>query len=233
MLLSLLLFLNNTKAQEFDIAKFIFRKNLTFEPVPGVFCPKIFENINDRYGARKVAYGFEFANKSFNIKYYLPQQSTLNDSSCGYFVVFNQKIKMINSFEEDFACDLDVNSLKVYQFEFKGKNYLVITGIIQGSGNRTSDIVCNLFDITDRTNILYYPLWSKFGGISCFSDFNKDGYLDFLKVRTFRKYDTLKITMMSLKNGRFESYQDNNHFIILKLSEKYKVKVLKKIWFNN
>jgi hypothetical protein len=147
---------------------------------------------------QKTITGYKF-DRIIDLQFYYPK--TKEDSSCSYFVFNRQKIKMVGRFENDFACDLDVTSFQVFEGYFNRKKYILLTSINSGSGSFATTIIFHLFDITKKDKVIYYPLWSRYGSIKCLGDFNKDGILDFLKIRNNEKYsgsNTFKGSLMSL-----------------------------------
>ncbi len=139
---------------------------------------------------------------------------------------------MKGEFENDLlACNLDVTSFEIFRFTFGRKEYLLIKSIKAGSGEVTTYIIFHLFDITNLKKIEYYPLWSKYGSISCFGDFNHDGKLDFLRIRdnwketgkntykaNLETLDTYKLKFISNTPNEFiifeKTYSINNNLVI-------------------
>lgn len=170
-----------------------------FEPISGEFKANHVEKIKINNQYKNLNYGFKFDNKTIDIQFHYPQNDS--DNSCSYFIVFQKRINLIGKFENDFACDLDINSFKLYEGEFKNKKYLLLTCINNGSGGFSTTIIFHLFEVTNKHSILYHPLWSRYGSIACLGDFNKDGILDFLKIRNNERQtgtDTFKASLMSL-----------------------------------
>lgn len=173
---------------------------------------------------------------SFNLhglqlKYCYPESAS--DSGCGYFIFNKQRFNLRGRFEYNFACELDEASFDVYQGSFNGHKYILLTCINNGSNTYAMTVICNLFDITNKKAIKYYPLWSMFGSEFSFGDFNNDGKLDFLQSRYEAHYqgdyDILKLTLLTLKNGKFKS--DNNKYITVRRTGN-SLKVLNRKWFN-
>lgn len=194
-----------------------------FKPILGEFTVNHVEKIkvNDEY--KKLNYGFKFDSKKIDVQFHYPEKDS--DNSCSYFVIFQKRINLIGKFENDFACDLDVNSFELYKGEFKNKNYLLLTCINNGSGGFATTIIFHLFDITNKNNIKYYPLWSRYGSINCFGDFNSDGVLDFLKIRNNEKQtgtDTFKTTLMTLDSLHtiFKDLPQSKHWYFKKIYTK-------------
>ncbi len=203
----------------------IIKSDLKFQKQMGVFEPKEFETIDNQ----KIAYLFRFSNKLISIAYRQPKQSELSDTACGYFEINNSVVKMAGLFPDDFACEIDINSINVYTTQFHNKKYLLITAINKGSGLSASTIVMNLFDITNPSVILYYPLWSIYGNPSCFGDYNKDGVLDFLQVRSTGKNSIFKIEFTSLKGNHFIPSMKNYYMIVKRKGTG--MQILSKHWF--
>ncbi|AMR32548.1 hypothetical protein A0256_14510 [Mucilaginibacter sp. PAMC 26640] len=176
---------------------------------------------------KKVPYKYSFSMPGIKLEYCYPQIAS--DGSCSYFIINNQRVDIKGKYESDFACDLDISSFKVYQGSFKGRKYVLLTCINTGSGSSSSSVICNLFDITNKGTIKYYPLWSKYGSQFSFGDFNKDGNLDFLQSRIQGENDILKVTLSTLKSNKFEPIGDK--YIILKQSEN-SLTVLKRQWID-
>lgn len=204
------------------------RKVDVFKPISGAFTASASENVN----GNKFNYKYSFSDKSLSIDIVLPKSSEQSNDACDYFVVMGNKITYKGLFEEDFACDMDITSLKVYKGVYGNKQYVLITGINSGSGSFTTTIVCHLFDVTNPKSVKYYPLWSKYGGTSCFGDFNTDNQLDFLKVRNYKGSQTnLKVTLMTLKDGKFIAVDEANHYMIGQYQRGKGIKVTEKKWW--
>jgi hypothetical protein len=225
-----LFFIGNYSYAQYDnFFNSIISPKCIFKPLKGEFVQGESKIIVKNGEKLPVTYSYQFNNKFIQLDFFYPKSA--KDGSCSYFKIEGTRINLKSHFEEDFACDLDVTSFNVYQGSFRGRNYLLLTCINNGSGSSTTSVVCNLFDITDRKSIKYYPLWSKYGSSACFGDFNKDGILDFLKIRYFNgKRDNLRIDLTSLQKDSFIVPKDKNFFLILKLDND-SVKILKKNWF--
>ena len=170
---------------------------------------------------RVVAYSYKLAAGNWIVHYTYPKESQYSDSSCGHFSINNQEFFLAGNFQDNFACDYDINSAKLYTGSFNGRKYLLLTGINSGSGEMTTNILCLLFDITNPKAIKFYPLWSKYGSQNCFQDFNKDGNLDFISVRHLKNSsDTyeLKVQLMTLTKQGFVIIDEQNKYIIGKYS---------------
>ncbi len=164
-----------------------------------------------------VPYSYLLVGKDVRIEYVYSKQSELDDSSCGHFLINGQKYLLKGKFESDFACDIDVYSLKLFSGKFKNQQYMLVKGNSNGSGSSTTSVICFLFDISNKKNITYYPLWSKYGSENCFQDFNGDGHLDFLRIRNLNLSSSskdLKIDIMSLITGKFRPFEEGKRFII-------------------
>lgn len=144
---------------------------------------------------RSNIYYSKLSNPKFPLEY-------IDDGNCGKFVIKNKTFPLKDFFETELACDLDLTAYKVYQFRFKRHQYYALECINKGS--RTSFILIHLFEV-GKQSIYYYPLWSRYGSINCIGDFNKDGNLDFLKIRNNEDQtgkDTFKATIMSLNHSQ-------------------------------
>ncbi|HTD99293.1 MAG TPA: hypothetical protein VK668_08385 [Mucilaginibacter sp.] len=228
LIIILLLWIKSASAQYGSFYKSVINQPKLFKPLAGSFIAhKVKTTIVDGE-SRKLNYSYLFNNKSLRLEYFYPESKT--DSGCSYFILNGHRVNLKGHFEHDFACDLDVASFKVYKGQYNGEKYLLLTCINTGSGSSTSSVICNLFDITDKRSIKYYPLWSKYGSESCFGDFDKDGSLDFLKVRIQGDNDTLRLSLMSLKRERFIPYKED-HYMILNYDSK-KIKIEQRHWFN-
>lgn len=205
--------------------KIINSKNL-FKKVKGTFFDKVkLDTIN----GENVNYMYQFSD-SLYIEVWFPFDT--NSSKCNYFSISHQQINIEGLFDNDFACELEIASLSVYKTEFYNKKYLLVTGINSGSGDYTTSVICNLFDIANHKKIIYYPLWSKYGGTSCFGDFNNNGKLDFLKVRNYQgSRSTYIVTIMELTNDSFINIDEAKYFLIVKKQSNDSFKVIKKKWF--
>ena len=178
---------------------------------------------------------YQFNSEGIDIKYLEP----FNDEKCGEFIICNTRINLEGKFYNDqLACDLDVNSFQVYKFSFSRRKYILIQSIKKASGAATSCVIFHLFDITDSRKVHYYPLWSFYGSVLCFSDFNKDNKLDFLEIRdNWRQTgsDTFKATIATLNNinSRFVS-SEKNKFITFKRTynknSDMQIAILEKKW---
>lgn len=177
--------------------------------------------------SNKVLYMYSFKAPMIKVQYYYPQVNHGNE--CGYLMVNNKKIDLNGTFEGNFGCELDPTSFNVYKGSFKGHQYVLLTCINTGSGSSSSSVMCNLFDVTDKDAIKYYPLWSKYGSQFSFGDFNKDGVLDFLQSRIKGENDVLKITLLSLKGDDFKP--NNDKYILVKQSGT-SLKTLERHWYN-
>lgn len=230
MLLLLLFGAVSCYAQYDDYFKYVIGQPTIFKPVKGEFIPGQSKMIVDGKEKRKVNYSYRFNNPLIQLEYFYPQSP--KDSSCSYFVLNNARINLKGRYDHDFACDLDVTSFKMYQGLFNHRNYILLTGINTGSGTFTTSIICHLFDVTDKNAIKYYPLWSKYGSSACLGDFNKDGRLDFLKVRYFKgNQSKLRASIESLNNSFFEPFKEDIYFIDIQLTDNGDYKVLHKKWF--
>ena len=131
--------------------------------------------------------------------------SYVYDGSCGKFSIRGSVFELDKYFENMVACDLDFKSpetYKFYKFSFDNKKYIALQCINNGSGSSTSIIFIHLFQI-NIDSIVYYPLWSRYGSIACLGDFNRDGVLDFLKIRGNELQtgkDTFNANLLSLDN---------------------------------
>jgi hypothetical protein len=194
-----------------------------FKPLKGSF----FDNVlSKEVNGEKVNYMYIFSNKSIELKYILPQIDSISDS-CDYFLLFNKKFSPSAYIHDLPACELDINSFKLFKGEFNKRSYILLTAINNGSGKSTTLVFCLLFDITNHQEVKFFPLWSKYGGTSCFGDFNNDGKLDFLKAK--EENNQLKIILMTLDGEEFRKY-DDKHYIIAKKS-KSGVRIIKKNWW--
>jgi hypothetical protein len=173
-----------------------------------------------------------YCSKLYNIDFPLVYKY---NGDCGIFEISGKKFPLNENFDDQFACDLDLttpSSYKIYKFVFKEKKYYALECITNGS--RTSFILIHLFDVTDNKNIIYYPLWSRYGSIKCLGDFNKDGVLDFLKIRNNEKYtgtDTFISTLMSLATNehKFKDILESKEWVFKRVYHRnntFRVKVL-------
>ncbi len=176
---------------------------------------------------KKVLYRYSFKLPFIMLQYYYPQPDL--GSECGYLMVNNEKIDLKGKFEGNLGCELDVTSFNVYKGSFEGHKYILLTCINTGSGSSTSAVMCNLFDVTNKSAIKYYPLWSKYGSQFCFGDFNKDGELDFLQSRIQGENDVLRITLLTLKSSKFKPVAGK--YIVVKKTET-SLKTIERHWFN-
>ena len=177
-----------------------------FKVVNGSFIAGDYKTAKANGDNKKVPYKYSFSMPGIKLEYCYPQ--TTSDGSCSYFIINNQRIDIKGKYESDFACDLDISSFNVYQGSFKGHKYVLLTCTNTGSGSSSSSVICNLFDVTNKGAIRYYPLWSKYGSQFSFGDYNKDGKLDFLQSRIQGTNDVLRITLLTLKADKFKPEGD-------------------------
>lgn len=222
----ILLCSKNVEAQYDYLFHTIISPQNIFKNVEGEFKPVRFEWVKIDGENRRINYGYRFNNSFIPLDFFFP--ITACDSACSYFILHGQKINLKGKFESDFACDLDVNSFKVYQGKFNNSSYILLTCINRGSGSFTTTILCNLFDVTNKDSIEYYPLWSKYGSKNCFGDFNHDGVMDFLRIRNIN-IDTLKIDLLSKQNNTFQDYNNKKYLKIY--SDGEIVKTLENKWY--
>ena len=206
-----------------DVYNKIQHRSSYFKPVEGSF----FDNVSSKdVNGEKVNYMYTFRDKSIELKYILPQIDSISDS-CDCFVLFNQKFCPSAYIHDLSACELDISSFNLFKGVFNKRTYLLLTAINNGSGKSATLVFCFLFDITNPYEVKFFPLWSKYGGTSCFGDFNNDGKLDFLKVK--EENNQLKMVLMTLDGDEFRKY-DNDHYIIAKKT-KSGVRILKRNWW--
>ncbi|MDO8997524.1 MAG: hypothetical protein Q7U77_12930 [Sediminibacterium sp.] len=224
-----LFFCNAVAAQYDQLLNNVYRSKRIFKNVAGQFEPFLYEKTTN---GTKFAYGYLFNGKGINgLKYLQVKQSELNDTSCNYFEFFGKKIALRGKFINDFACDLDVSTFKIFTANFCSKKYLLITGVSSGSGSAGTTTVFNLFDVTDPKNFIHYPLWSKYGSELSFGDFNNDKVLDLMEIKLFSKRDIFKVELLSLDykkssfSSNLEQYKifkyDGEKVVVLK-SNKFK-----------
>lgn len=213
-------------AQSDNYYKSIVKAVPVFKVVNGSFTPGGYKTAKTGDN-KKVPYKYSFIMPGIKLEYCYPQSAS--DGSCSYFIVNNQRIDIKGQFESDFACELDISSFNVYQGSFNGHKYVILTCTNTGSGSSSSSVICNLFDVTNKSAIQYYPLWSKYGSQFCFGDFNKDGKLDFLQSRIQGENDVLKITLLTLKADKFKP--EAGKYIVVKQTET-SLKIIERHWFN-
>jgi len=214
-------------AQSDNFYKSIVKAVPVFKVVNGSFIAGDYKTAKANGDNKKVPYKYSFSMPGIKLEYCYPR--TASDGSCSYFIVNNQRIDIKGKYESDFACDLDMSSFNVYQGSFKGHKYVLLTCTNTGSGSSSSSVICNLFDVTNKSAIRYYPLWSKYGSQFSFGDYNKDGELDFLQSRIQGANDVLRITLLTLKAGKFKLISDK--YIVVKQTGT-SLSVLKRHWFN-
>lgn len=144
------------------------------------------------------------------------------NEECDYFVLNGSRFCPDDYIHDWSTCELDVNSFILYKTKYNNHQYLLLTAVNNGSGKSTNYTICLLFDITDQNKIVLYPLWSKYGGKECFGDFNKDGYIDFVKI----KGDDLsmEVSLWTLMDGDVIALRNKTHAV--KKKNIIKVKVL-------
>jgi hypothetical protein len=228
LMLILLLWGGVANAQYDDFYKEIIKASPIFQPLKGVFKVNKVKALNMNGVDKKQAYSYIYSDRSLRLEYCYPESKL--DDGCSYFIINGQRVNLKGRFESNFACDLDITSFSLYKGYYKGREYVLLTCINTGSGSSTSTVICNLFDMSNKKAIKYYPLWSKYGSSSCFGDFNKDGILDFLKVRIDGASDKLKLTLTSLKGKAFIPSDDKKYMILKYDGEKLKVE--HRVWAN-
>lgn len=202
-----------------DIFSSLSKKSL-FKSLDGTFFDNI---IQDTVDGEKRNRTYIYSSKFYNIKYGL--------DICDCFSVMGKVVipsKYYNK-NEISACEFDETSLVVYKGFFAKNKYILITGINNGNNYSALNVFCMLFDVTDINCVKFYPLWSKYGGVSCFGDFNNDGKLDFLKVRSGNKKNHLKITLMTLSGEDFNDFDDKHYIIAERVNNG--IKIVKKNWW--
>ena len=177
---------------------------------------------------------YNFSNATLPIFYYPP-----NVEDCGYFELFGKHYTGKSKYDIDgnFGCDLDGETFKAFQFKLGNRSYFIITSIANANGRGTLYVFCQLFDITDKKNIIYYPLWSIFGSHLSFGDYNGDGRLDFLEVRNERAHtkddDTFKLKLKTLNKDQ-KSFEDvKGKYIIFHqeyVDNSPKITIIEKHW---
>jgi hypothetical protein len=226
--ITILVFSDDCMSQYDNFFHNSFNQGYIFQPVMGDFTPVKLRGTKNNQQGQKPYSSYRFSNTAFNFQYCYPEAKSDND--CSYFVVGGKRINIFGVFENNFACDLDISSFKLYKGSFKNRKYLLLTCINTGSGSSTTSVICNLFDITDINSIKYYPLWAKFGSSTFFGDFDKDGKLDFIQSRYYNgKKDLIFLKILSLSDGQFLD-KSEGHFIIIKVSGQ-KSEVVKKHWY--
>lgn len=159
------------------------------------------EFISDKLNKRveNNSYFYECDSKEISLCYY-PQQDGVE---CGYFVVNDEIIAIIDKFESNLACDFDYGSIKLYKTTIGKESIYILNSIINGSGTATRKVYHNLFVFRENKFLKYIPLWGIFSDENNFGDFNNDGKLDFLEVR-YNKFDpNYKLTFTTLKEDLF------------------------------
>jgi hypothetical protein len=159
---------------------------------------------------------------------------THSKGKSSYFLIDEQKLETAKVFDGLPTEDLCDRFFKVYTCNFQHRKYLLILTNYSDNHLCQYDVLCNLFDVTDKLHIMYFPLWSVYGGARCFGDFNHDGKLDFLKIRRIEGNDfRCKITLITLENEKFQPLDQDKHFIIFEFPEnlKFKYRRLQKEWF--
>ena len=141
-----------------------------------------FKNYKEVKSRGKIEY-YKFSKSKIDFCYY-PKQASIN---CGYFRLFGKVIAVNDKFENNLGCDLDYGSFEFYSYTLNKRNYFIVNAVRYGSGTTTRFIYCNLFDITDKKNIIYYPLSSIYGSGLSFGDYNNDNKIDFLEIRYNKK----------------------------------------------
>ena len=167
---------------------------------------------------------YSFSNPRYDFCYY-PKQSGID---CGYFSIDTHLLYVADKYPHDLGCDLDYGSFELSNLKIGEKEYLILSSIRYGSGTTTRYVCCNLFDITIKDEIQFFPLWSMYGSSSCFGDYNADGKLDFLQIRYDPKSkdnDIYRLTFSTLDGKGFRI--DEDKYIVFK--REYQDKGLPKI----
>jgi len=195
----LLLFLQSALAQEgFYLSPILKAATQVPDRVEGEFIKGFGIGKGDLY--------YTFSSADFPITYYQPF------NGCGYFKLFGKNYILENRFNiEKFGCEMDELTFKVFHLRIATRNYFLVTSIAESNGRGTRNVFCELFDVTDPRDVLFYPLWSLYGSRYYFGDYNGDGKLDFLEVRydrtKLRDDDTFKIQLQTL-SGDWKTFTD-------------------------
>jgi hypothetical protein len=176
---------------------------------------------------------YKFSKSKIDFCYY-PKQANIN---CGYFRLFGKIIVLNDKFENNLGCDLDYGSFELFSYTLNKRNYLILNAIRFGSGTTTRFIYCNLFDITERENISYYPLSSIYGSGLSFGDYNNDNKIDFLEIEYEKNSKTTDMFTLIMKTHDAEKkmfytvenkyinfvryYKSENNFEIIKSNTKW------------
>lgn len=175
---------------------------------------------------------YEFSDPDFQIFYYPPE----ND--CGHFSIAGKQylLKGKHKEREEFGCDLDGQSLEAFQIKLRDCKYLLITSIAETSGKGTRVVFCQLFDVTDKKNVIHYALWSIYGSHLSFGDYNNDGKLDFLETRyeqNAKDDNTFRLNLKTLSRDKktFEAVKDKYIIFHQEYTEGLpKISVIEKHW---
>lgn len=219
---------NILSAQEINIYRSLTGNNNLFKPVHMSLIADMFENSTRNGKETKVPYAFSLRNNYCDIKYCFSAPSKMNDTSCGYFLLYGNRIDLKGKFEKNFACDLDPSSFQLYSSTYNKRRYLLLKATNSGSGGYSSMLTINLFDITDPMKIQYFPLWSKYGGSFCLGDFDHSGTLKFLRAREYGNRNQLRISLLELKGKQFVPY--NRYYADAKMNSSGSLIVVDKHW---
>ncbi|NJO24540.1 MAG: hypothetical protein HC867_00320 [Bacteroidia bacterium] len=186
-----------------------------------------FKKNKEIQSGEKIEY-YKFSKSKTDFCYY-PKQANIN---CGYFRLFGKVFALNDKFENNLSCDFDYGSFELYRYSLNKRNYLILNAIRYGSGTTTRFVYCNLFDITNKDSIIYYPLASIYGSGFSFGDYNNDGRLDFLQIeydKSSKSVDDFVMKMRTLNEsnqvfdlveGKYitfsRQYRNDNSFVILK-----------------
>lgn len=175
---------------------------------------------------------YEFSDLDFQIFYYPPEHE------CGHFIIGGKQYLLKGKYKEseEFGCELDGQSLEAFQIKVRDRKYLLITSIAETSGKGTRVVFCQLFDVTDKQNVIHYALWSIYGSHLSFGDYNNDGKLDFLETRYERNPkddNTFRLTLKTISRDKKTFESANGNYIIF--HQEYtenapKITVVEKHW---
>lgn len=167
---------------------------------------------------------FTFSNPRYDFCYY-PKQPGID---CGYFSIGAKLIYVADKYPYNKGCDFDYGSFRLSELKIEEKQYLILTCISYGSGTTTRYVYCNLFDVSRKGEVQFFPLWSMYGSGLCFGDYNADGKIDFLQIRydpEAKDNDIFRLTFSTIDGKEFRRVEDK--YVIFK--REYQAESLPKI----
>lgn len=200
-------FLEGKGQYDFVVESLNVHSEISPTPIEGEF-----KKSTEKQVGQEIMY-YAFSNINYDFCYY-PKQPGID---CGYFSIGTHLIYLDNKYPHNLGCDLDYGSFNLAKLEMGERQYLVLTSIRYGSGTTTRYVYCNLFDVSHKNEIQFFPLWSMYGSSHCFGDYNDDGMIDFLQIRydpEAKDNDIFRLTFSTIDGQEFK--MDEERYIIFR-----------------